>query len=279
VNLESPLETRGIIARAMFDVVVLGCGYAGAAVARLARERHLSVVATVRNPERAARLVADGIEVIAAPQLSAEAIARLISPQSHVVVAFSPDGETDARIAPACAHAAAITYVSSTSVYGSRRGVIDESTPLPEEQTARSAPIVAAETTWRAVGATVLRCPAIYGADRGLHLRIVRGEHRIAGDGSAFTSRIHVEDLAQLILASRATRAETFVVGDLEPATQNEIATWISHEYGVAFPERVPLASVPESLRADRRIDPAHALGKLDVTLRFPSFREGMKKS
>jgi nucleoside-diphosphate-sugar epimerase len=264
-------EVRGV-----FDVVILGCGYAGAAVARLARSRRLTVAVTVRSPERAARLAADGFHVVAAPALSSALVDRLISPHAHVVVAFPPDGETDARIAASCARAAATTYVSSTGVYGSRTGVIDDTTPLPETQTARAAPIVAAESLWRSIGATVLRCPGIYGADRGLHMRILRGEHRIAGDGSSFTSRIHVDDLAQLILASRSTRNETFVVGDLEPTTQNEIAEWVSSRYHVPFPERAPLASVPESLRADRRIDPARALRKLGITLLFPTFREGM---
>ncbi len=262
----------------MFDVVVLGCGYAGLRVARLARSRGESVVVTVRNAEHAARLRVENFEVVEESALTPAIVDRLVFAGAHVVVAFPPDGETDARIAAACERATAITYLSSTSVYGSTAGVIDDTTPLPETQTARAAPIVAAENIWRAVGATVLRCPAIYGSDRGIHQRIVRGEHRIAGDGTSFTSRIHVDDLAQLVLAARSTRGETFVVGDLEPATQNEIATWVAHEYGVPFPERVPIASVPESLRADRQIDPKKALQTFAIELIFPTFRQGMRR-
>lgn len=260
------------------DVVVLGCGYAGSAVARLARERGARVVATVRSEARAQGLRAAGFEVIAAPELAIDALAPHVSADTQVVVAFPPDGSTDALVAPHFAHAGAIAYVSSTGVYGSTRGAIDDVTPLPEAAEPRGARFVAAEGAWRAAGATVLRCPAIYGPDRGAHVRIVRGEFRVAGDGQTFTSRIHVEDLARLLLAARVVRGETFVVGDLTPATQDEVAGWVAREYGVPFPPRVPASEVHETLRGDRRVDPLRALARLGVTLAYPDFRVGMAK-
>src|SRR6185437_14800339 len=108
------------------------------------------------------------------------------------------------------------------------------------------------------------------GPDRGLHLRVVRGEHRLPGDGSGFTSRIHVDDLAQLVLASRRAPRETFVVGDLSPAPQREVVAWIAREYGVPLPPSVPVEAVHETLRADRRIDGRRALAALRVTLAYP---------
>ena len=45
---------------------------------------------------------------------------------------------------------------------------------------------------------------------------------------------------------------------------------------GVPLPPFVPLESVHESLRADRRIDASRALATLGVTLRYPTYREGM---
>jgi hypothetical protein len=42
------------------------------------------------------------------------------------------------------------------------------------------------------------------------------------------------------------------------------------------MPPFVPLESVHESLRADRRVDASRALATFGVTLRFPTYREGM---
>jgi nucleoside-diphosphate-sugar epimerase len=134
----------------------------------------------------------------------------------------------------------------------------------------------AAEQTYRAAGATILRCPAIYGPDRGLHVRVLRGEHRIPGDGSQVLSRVHAEDLAQFALAPAAPPAATFVVGDLEPAPHIDVVRYVCSAYGVPLPPSAPLEELHASLRADRAVDPSRALEQLAVALRYPSYRQGM---
>lgn len=271
---------------AIESVLVLGCGYSGAAVARLARERGLGVITNVRSDVRASALREEGFEVLQRAVLDPNdtAVASAVGEHTHVVIAFPPDGSTDERIAPLLERAAAITYVSSTGVYGAHRGVVDDTTPLPTEKNERGARILAAEEVYRACGATILRCPGIYGPDRGLHMRIVRGEHQIPGDGSRFLSRIHVHDLAQLIVAmggaegSEATAGTTMVVGDLEPAPHIDVVRFVCGSWGVPMPPSVPLESVHESLRADRRVDPSRALAVTGVALRYPTYREGMAK-
>jgi nucleoside-diphosphate-sugar epimerase len=258
-------------------VLVLGCGYAGVAVARLARERGCAVLAHVRSDARADALRAEGFEVHQRAVLD-ETLAERVDARTLVIVAFPPDGATDARIAPVLARGAGVTYISTTGVYGEHRGAVDDATPVPAPSE-RSARVLAAEDAYRKSGATILRCPGLYGRDRGLHVRVMKGEHRIPGDGTRFLSRIHVEDLAQLVLASGAAaraRPDTFVVGDLEPAPHVDVVRFIADAYGVPMPPFVPLESVHESLRADRRIDATRALTTSGVTLRYPTYREGM---
>jgi len=262
-------------------VLVLGCGYAGAALARLARSRGLEVLVNVRSDARAAALKAEGFEVLQRATLDA-GIAEHAGPHTHVVVAFPPDGVTDAVIASALHGVGALTYLSTTGVYGEHRGLVDDDTPLPTGPNDRSAKVRAAEDVYRTHGGTVLRCPALYGRDRGLHVRVVRGEHKIPGDGTRYLSRIHVDDLAQLVLASgtmEPVRGQTRVVGDLEPAPHGDVVRFICDAYGVPMPPFVPLESVHESLRADRRVDASRAIAELGVTLRYPSYRDGMAPS
>ena len=253
------------------DVLVIGCGFTGRAVALMAREHGQRVLVTVRSEEHGASLRAEGLDVLVTavdPALAAHAGA-----DTHVVVTYPPDGVTDAAVAPAFgAKGASIAYVSTTGVYGD--GPVDDTTPVAPGP--RHAIRLAAEADWHAAGATVLRCPGIYGPDRGLHVRVRRGEHRLPGDGSRFTSRIHVVDLAAHLLAARGVRRETFVVGDLEPASQAEVCRWICERYGVPYPPSVPIEEVHETLRSDRRVDGSRAREELDVTLRYPTWREGM---
>ncbi len=256
--------------------IVFGSGYAGSRVAKVAVSRGDEVVATVRSLARLEALKGQGFEVTTDAVV---AVARRVDLSgAHVVICFPPDGETDAQLAPLVSGAQAITYLSSTGVYADIRGLINDNTPVPPAQSDSHARLLAAEATWRAVGATVLRAPGIYGADRGLHVRVISGAHRLPGDGSGVLSRIHVDDLAVLLLESARVRGETFVVGDAEPAPQRQVVEWICEEYGCPMPPSVPLEQVHETLRRDRRVDGRRALEVLGVTLTVPTWREGMRR-
>jgi nucleoside-diphosphate-sugar epimerase len=256
-------------------LLVLGAGYTGARALRLGRARGLAVCGTVRSESSAAELRAAGFEILVTPELD-ERIAERVDADTHVIVAFPPDDRSDARIAPSLRAAHSIAYISSTGVYGERRGRIDDTTPLPAAPDARAQRILSAEQQYRSVFGCVLRSPGIYGPDRGLHERVLNGSHRIPGDGGRTLSRIHADDLAEVALAASSAPAETFVVGDHRPAPHLEVVRFICESYGVPLPESVPLDSVHASLRADRQVDPARALERFQVTLRYPSYREGM---
>ncbi len=251
--------------------LILGAGFTGARVAELARERGEDVLAVVRSEARAQALRARGIPVTREPV--ANVARELAAPDVHAIVCFPPDGETDSVLAPLLAAAGAVSYVSTTGVYGELEGTIDDTTNVPAGDSLR----LRAESAYLAVGGTVLRPPGIYGPDRGLHIRVKSGLHSIPGDGANITSRIHVHDLAMLLLASRAVHGDTFVVADLDPMPQREIIEWICAEYGYPMPPSVPPAEVHETLRRNRRIDPRRALSVLGVTLQYPSYKDGMR--
>jgi len=257
------------------SLLVLGVGYTGRAVLALARARGHDARGVVRRAEAAAALRGEGFDVVAVPSFD-DALAPFVRDAASVIVTFPPDGATDARARraiDASGTAPTVAYVSSTSVYGDARGVIDDRTP-----TAPSAPAgrarLEAEAIWR--GATILRAPAIYGTDRGLHVRVLSGKHRIPGDGAGFVSRIHVEDLAALLIATPAAPGETFVVGDLEPAAHIDVVRFVCGAYEVPLPPHAPLETAHETLRGDRRVDGTRALARLGVTLRWPTYRVGM---
>ncbi|MBL9023119.1 MAG: NAD(P)-binding domain-containing protein [Myxococcales bacterium] len=274
--MRDPSEARGEGGPRHDRVVVLGCGYTGEAIARRAHAQGRAVVVTSRRAERREELRARGFTVETTPT-DATAAADLCR-GAFAVVAFPPDGATDRAVAPGLGVAAAVTYLSTTGVYPLDSGLVDDDTPVMEHPPQRVAARLAAEDAYRAVGATVLRAPGIYGADRGLHVRVVSGAHRVPGDGTRFLSRIHVDDLAAFVLASERARGQTFVVGDSEPAPHIDVVRWICHEYGVPEPPSVPIESVHETLRGNRRVDASRAARALGVTLRYPSYRDGMRR-
>lgn len=264
-------------------LLVLGGGFTGAAVARLAVARSIPVTATTRSDERAASLRALGATPLVLPRLDASAIAAHVDDQTRVLVTFPPDPDPDAfvaqRIAAAAAKACAIAYVSSTGVYGRASGKVDEATPVAREAP-RAAARLDAESAWRDVGATIVRAPAIYGPGRGLHLRLARGEVRLAAAGSNAISRVHVFDLAVALFALLETsepgdRGNVYVIGDTEPSPHAEVVRWICDALAIALPAFEPGEAVEETLRNDRRVDASRIRARLGVTLAYPTYREG----
>lgn len=260
-------------------VLILGCGYTGTAALRQAAARGLSVVATVRSEERARALAAEPAQILCAPALDAS-IADQVDASTHVIVAFPPDPATDDVVAKSLAGAHSVAYISSTGVFGALRGKIDDTVQPPTPPGERAGRILRAENAYREQGATVLRASAIYGPDRGLHIRVLRGEHRIPGDGSHMISRIHVEDLAAFALAAgEHPGGQTYVIGDEDPAPHIQVVRYICETYGCPLPPSIPLEQVHASLQANRAIDSSRARADLQVQLRHPSFRTGMSRS
>jgi nucleoside-diphosphate-sugar epimerase len=257
-----------------FDVVVFGAGFAGARVCEAAARRGLSALGVVRSAGNAQALRARGLPATTDDALR---VAReRVGQATHAVITFPPSSGVDGELAPLLAQARAVSYLSTTGVYEDIEGVVDDATPLPLVASPKYAAVLAAEAAYRAVGAAVLRSPGIYGHERGIQVRLVRGDFKLSGDGSRYGSRIHVEDLAELLLASAASPGETFVVGDLEPCPQREMVQWLCEQLGLPFPPSAPLDQVHETLRRNRRIDSSRALARLGVTLKYPTYRTAL---
>jgi nucleoside-diphosphate-sugar epimerase len=265
------METRA-------PLVVLGCGFTGVEAARLALADGRRVIGSTRSAARAVELAALGIEARVIPRLDAAAVTALVPAGAEVLVTFPPDGLTDGALAPALTAARAVVYISSTAVYGAASGSIDESVPV-DPTAPRAAPRLAAEEAYRAQGGLILRAAAIYGPGRGLHVRLARGEHRLAGDGLAVVSRIHVTDLARLALAAldHGAHGAIFNAADATPAPQIEVITWLAARIGVPVPPSVPAESLHETLRHDRAIDGSRGRRELGVALVYPSYVEGFE--
>jgi nucleoside-diphosphate-sugar epimerase len=259
-------------------IVILGCGFVGLEVARLALARGLDVIGTTRGDSVRHDLGGKTFETRAVPVLTREWVASLALPDDGVLVTFPPDGRTDEDIAPALS-GARIAYVSTTGVYGRARGRVDESTAVdPSEPRAKER--LAAERAYLGRGATVLRAAGIYGPGRGLHRRLMSGAFRIPAGGTNVVSRIHVTDLARLALAlldEDHLRGQTFVVADDAPVPQIEVIRWLCDRLRLPLPSEAPLDEVAPTLRHDRAVDNARIKRALSMSLEFPTYREGFE--
>jgi nucleoside-diphosphate-sugar epimerase len=185
-----------------------------------------------------------------------------------------------------------IVYLSTVGVYGDQRGAwVDEETP-PQPDSERGQERLAAERAWQDFGArtgvpvAILRLAGIYGPGRNAFEQIARGEaRRIVKPGQVF-NRIHVADIAQAIDAAFAAQAAgIFNVADDEPSPPGDPIAFAAALLGrepppeIAFAEAAPsLSPMALSFWQDcRRVRNDKLKRELGVTLRYPTYREGLR--
>jgi nucleoside-diphosphate-sugar epimerase len=252
-------------------LVLLGSGYTltrlGLAQAREGR----TVIATTRDVSRRSELERAGARIC----LLEEALTQ--TEGSHLVHSVPPEAGLDERISEALARhpPSRWVYLSSTGVYGSTRGEVDEDTPV-ELSTPSGRGRVDAETRFRPLGAVVLRIAGIYGPGRGLHSRLLAGSLRLPEGGGGRISRVHVDDLVEAIRVAleRGTPGGLYCVADDRAASYGETVPWLCQRLGLPLPPTVPLASLHETLRGDRFVK-NNRLKALGWFPRYPDFPTG----
>jgi nucleoside-diphosphate-sugar epimerase len=137
---------------------------------------------------------------------------------------------------------------------------------------------VAAETIWLEAGASVVRLPAFYGPESGLHLSLARGSFRMPGRGANVVSRVHVDDAARFVAAAlRAAPGSLLLAGDDEPAPVAEVVAFVCELFGLSWPSTTEGNDIPLSLRANRSVDNALTKASFGIQLAYPSYREGYR--
>ena len=176
-----------------------------------------------------------------------------------------------------------IIYLSTTGVFGVRDGsVVTEETP-PAPWNPQGQARLTSENAYREGGIpfTAFRLPAIYGFDRGLVFSIRNGGYRIVGDGSSWSNRIHVEDLARVIVAAVnvGDLPPVLCVSDDEPAQALEVARFICERERLPIPGSVSADDVLKAggftMLSNQRVRNDLMKKILGIRLLYPTYREG----
>ena len=265
-------------------LVILGCGY----TARRLGSFQTPPLVFSRTLDGLAELGFDPVVWDAGAPDAAERLAREVPAGATVLYSVPTlgldDGTLDepaSRLLPALAdRARRLVYLSTTGVYGPARYVDETTSRNPQtlrQQLRADAEDAALLGPWQAL---VLRPAAIYGPGRGAHVAMREGRYQLAGDGSGYISRIHVDDLAAIIRAALdSDLTGAFPVADDHPCSQREMAHYVADLTGLPLPRSVPLEQADETRRGDRRVDGRAIRRLLGVELRYPSYREGIPAS
>ncbi|MDB5600088.1 MAG: family oxidoreductase [Xanthobacteraceae bacterium] len=286
----------------MATLVCLGFGYSAQHYVAEFGARFDRIVGTTRSEPNATALATAeyggrSIEPLlfdgetASPELTAA-----LNNADALLISVSPDESGDPALrllsdTLAPSKLQSIVYLSTVGVYGDHAGawVDEESDTKPVS--ARSRERLQAETEWQAFAArthmpvSILRLAGIYGPGQNALINVARNTaRRIDKPGQVF-NRIHVADIALVIDACFARRADgVFNVADNEPTAPGDPIVFAAGLLGVAPPPAIPFAEAAKTMRPmalsfygeSKRVRNAKLTRDLGVTLRYPSYREAL---
>lgn len=281
------------------NLFIFGLGYSALTFLRgPSQAMGVHAAGTVRSPDKAAALRAQGVEAfVFGPDAADAGIAAALARADALLVTAPPAGGRDPALAAYANDIAAaprlrrILYLSTVAVYGDHDGGwVDESTP-PAPVSERGRARLAAEEGWRALGAAsgkevhILRLPGIYGPGQNALVSLREGSaKRLVKPGQVF-NRIHVEDIARAIVACLTTAhaGRVWNICDNEPAPPQDVVAFGAKLLGLPVPPDQPFEAARLSPMArsfygeNKRVSNKAMRETLGVSLAYPTYREGLE--
>ncbi len=270
-----------------------GHGYsAGALAALLQREGGWRIIGTTRSADKAQVLAQSGVEPLIWPGAD---VGAALEAASHLLISIGPGEGGDPVLAALGPEIACIAprlewagYLSTTGVYGDHQGGwVSEATPLAPT-TRRGRLRQQAEAAWQAVPGLplhIFRLAGIYGPGRGPFAKVRAGTaRRIIKPGQVF-SRIHVEDIVQVLRASmlRPDPGAVYNVCDDDPAPPQDVIAHAAELLGLPLPaavdfETAEMSPMARSFYAEsKRVANDRIKRDLHIRLKYPGYRDGLR--
>lgn len=287
----------------MNHLVCLGLGYSARAAALRLKDRDgWRMTGTSRSEAGARRIGELGLQsVIYDGSAPSDALSAALETATHLLVSAAPDDGGDPLLRHhradlvAAGHLRWIGYLSTIGVYGDQNGGWVDETTAVAPTSKRSRLRVGAEDDWADLATSrgdlrlqIFRLAGIYGPGRSAIGKVQAGTaRRIIKPGQVF-NRIHVADIAEVVLAGMddphvTDPVEIFNVTDDEPAPPQDVIAFAAELLELPVPPAVPfdeadLSPMARSFYADlKRVSNARLKDRLGLRLTYPTYREGLR--
>ena len=267
----------------------IGHGFSAAVLgAQLIKDGWI-VYGTTRSVEKAKKLNDGGVNSIIWPGTD---LTPYIQKATHILTSVSPNSQGDPVLNQYNEILSKNTfdwvgYLSTTGVYGNHNGGwVDENSPL-KPNTTRGKLREEAELSWSKLNINlhIFRLAGIYGPGRGPFSKVRNGTaRRIIKEGQLF-SRIHVDDIAQVLLASirYPRQGAIYNVCDDNPAPPEDVISYAAELLDMPIPiaidyDKAEMSPMARSFYAEnKRVSNELIKKELGVELKFPDYKAGLQ--
>jgi len=183
-----------------------------------------------------------------------------------------------------------ITYLSATSVYGDHKGEWVNEKSKTDPTSPSGVQRLKAEKSWMELAENknlplqVFRLSGIYSNGYNVLKRLKAGEVKIIKKQNQFFSRIHVEDIGEILFKSlnQFKAKEIYNISDNMPASSEEVILYGSRLLNIEPPGIVELKSVDSEMtrnfyKDSKKVDNKKMKETFNYKLKYPTYAEGLK--
>ena len=182
-----------------------------------------------------------------------------------------------------------ITYLSATSVYGDHKGEWVNENSITKPSSPNGLSRLQAEKSWISFSnkknypLQIFRLAGIYSNEFNILKRLQTGKIQIVNKKNHFFSRIHVEDIANILYKSldNFKNNEIYNICDDKPAPQSDVVAYGSKLLKLEQPKPVKLEEIKSEMlqnfyKDSKKVDNKKMKAFFKYNLKFPSYIEGL---
>ena len=182
-----------------------------------------------------------------------------------------------------------ITYLSATSVYGDHKGEWVNENSITKPSSPNGLSRLQAEKSWISFSnkknypLQIFRLAGIYSNEFNILKRLQTGKIQIVNKKNHFFSRIHVEDIANILYKSldNFKNNEIYNICDDKPAPQSEVVAYGLKLLKLEQPNPVKLEEIKSEMlqnfyKDSKKVDNKKMKAFFKYNLKFPSYIEGL---
>ncbi len=285
VNQSTPLPSKS-------KLLILGAGFSGQYVAKLARALGTEVICSRRTTDKQGAHFAFDSSTNNIPST------KVLSGVTHLLSCIPPDLNGKDPVLIALEEQLRqlplkwAGYLSTTGVYGDCKGKWAYETDNPKPIQERSKRRLACEMAWLQSGLPIqiLRLPGIYGPGRSAIESLRKGQAKMVHKPGQIFSRVHVNDIAGAIfhlihLASQGIQPKVINVADNIPSTNIEVLNYASKLLKCSPPPIEPFETACATMspmavsfwQENRRVSNKMLCKELGYKLIHPDYKSGLK--